>query len=154
VKEDLLQAQLLTINLQVTKRVIKMKKNLSILFLSILFIYKISAQDEIHLSLNYFNEKNNFKKIKDNFYIKNEHFKIIKKNKNPEKVDYLKGSKKNIVDFDNFLNIYQKIKVKNQEHGLLTVLKKNQIFSHIFLYQKVDKIIYKYEVNWIDSILD
>lgn len=131
-----------------------MKKNLSLLFLSILFIYKISAQDKIHLSLNYFNEKCNFKKIGDNFYIQKEHFKIIKKNENPKKIDYLKISKKNIIHFDNFLNTYQKIKVKNQEQGLIKVLKKGQIFSHIFLYLKVENIILRYEVNWIDSVLD
>lgn len=117
-------------------------------------------KNEIHLSFNILPDKFSNHKYLDNngfvnFYINNEHF---LSRKEPEILVDEELNNINIIDIQYLNKIYlrrKKISIKREEkNGVIKISTNSEFFKIIYLYEKRDDRIYRYEVDWIDEISD
>ncbi len=136
-----------------------MKKYLSILLFYFVFFQRINAQtNEIHLSYNCLNSEQKvlkyYKEKSIHFYIGNEHFIANTK----PKILKPKAIKFKLIDINQLIEISIRKKKEVIREGekkrRIKILKNNEIFKTIFLYEKKGSLIYKYQVVWFDEIVD
>ena len=136
-----------------------MKKYILIIIFAMIYFQKINAQvnNVIHLSYNLDPKSKSQKYLKDeivHFYIENEHFTTKKKSKvlseKPRNID--------LININQFINISEKEREKlikeGEKKGVIKILKNSEIFKTIYLYEKKDCRFYRYNVKWIDEIVN
>ncbi|WP_407268042.1 hypothetical protein [Tenacibaculum maritimum] len=136
-----------------------MKKHILITIFTMIYFQKTDAQVDsvIHLSYNLDSKSKGQKYLKDkitHFYIKNEHFTTKRRseifNEKPKNID--------LINIDQFINISEKERERlvkeGEKKGVIKMLKNSEIFKTIYLYEKKDCRVYKYNVKWIDEIVN
>ncbi len=126
-------------------------------------IIKINSQIKtpVHLSFNYTGDKNEIKKHINNkggivFFINNERFVSKQKQNSPIilKCEDIKDIE--IIDIDAFLSLAWKERKRlieeEKEKGAVRILTNDKIFFKIYLYEKKDNLVYRYELIWEEEI--
>lgn len=136
-----------------------MKKCFLIIILVLIHFNRIYAQTNkiIHLSYNTGSQFKVRKYIENNiihFYIENEHFKTKEKSK----IFKDKLNNINLININQFIDISKKERLKlikeGESKGVIKILKNSKTFKTIYLYEKKGCYVYRYDVKWVDEIIN
>lgn len=121
---------------------------------------KDQESNDINLSYNILAGEFSTRKYIDdkgflNFYINNEHFQA---NQLPEELNDSILIREKLVDINEFeefvIEKKKELIKKGEKKGMIKIISNSEVFKTIYLYEIRENKIYKYEVTWVDEILD